>query len=337
MTDRPLRLGVIGCADIAVRRMLPAFAASPEVQLVAVASRDGRRAGPTAERFGCRAVHGYHRLLELDEVEAVYVPLPAALHAHWVEAALRAGRHVLAEKPLTTEAARTRALASLAHERGLVLRENVMFVHHRQHEVVRRLVEDGAIGRLRFFQASFAVPARAEDDIRYDAALGGGALWDVGVYPLRAALHFLGAGLDVVGARLSAGAGRSVDTSGAVLLASAEGVAAQLSFGLEHAYGNAYELWGSRGRITVQRAFTPPGDRPPQVLVDRGSGPEEMLLDPDDQVANTVTAFVHAVRTGAGPDQTCLDQAELLDRVRRAASGAGTDAGIGAGAGRRGS
>lgn len=317
MSSGALRIGVLGCADIAVRRMLPAFAASPQVELVAVASRDELKARRTADRFGCGAVHGYRELLELDEVEAVYVPLPAALHAPWVEAALRSDRHVLAEKPLTTELTGTRALVALARERGLALMENVMFVHHHQHAAVRRLVAEGAIGELRFFHASFAVPARAADDIRHDPALGGGALWDTGVYPLRAAQYFLGPDLDVVGCRLVTGSDRTVDTSGAVLLAAPGGVSAQLTFGLEHAYRNSYELWGSRGHITVDRAFTPPADRPPAIVLHRGTTAEDIRLGPDDQVANTVAAFVRAVRTGSGPDEASLGQAALLERVRR--------------------
>lgn len=329
----PLRIGVIGCADIARRRMLPAMAASPDAEVTAVASRDGERAREVAGAYGCRAVRGYAELLGLDEVQAVYVPLPAALHADWVEAALRAGKHVLAEKPLTTDPARTAALVSLARERGLALMENVMFVHHSQHAAVRAVIADGAIGEPRFFHASFAIPRRPDGDIRYRAALGGGALWDVGVYPVRAAMHLLGGdgpngGLDVAGAVLTRGPGREVATSGAALLRTADGVGAQLAFGLDHAYRSEYSVWGSLGRITVERAFTPPADHRPVLRLERSagtvtgtsaggaSGTREIRLEPDDQVANTVTAFVAAVRVHDTPGES-LRQAELLDRILR--------------------
>lgn len=253
-----VRVAVLGCADIALRRMLPAMAASADVELIAVASRDAHKANETARRFGCAAVHGYDALLARDDVDAVYVPLPAALHDVWVEAALRAGKHVLAEKPLTTSQVRTAELLRLASARGLALVENVLFVHHGQHAAVRALVRDGAIGQTRSLQASFAVPARPEHDIRYRAALGGGALWDVGVYPVRAALYLLGSPLTVAGAVLMSDPGREVDTSGAALLRSEAGAVAHLTFGIGHAYHSGYELRGSEGRITVDRAFTPP-------------------------------------------------------------------------------
>lgn len=187
-----LRIGVIGCAAIARRRMLPAMRAHPGIEIAAVASRDAAKAADTAEQFGCRPVTGYEKLLALDEVQAVYVPLPAALHEQWIEAALAAGKHVLAEKPLTTDPVRTRRLMDLARARGLTLMENVMFVHHSRHAAVKRLVGEGAIGELRAFQASFTIPALPGDDIRYRPELGGGSLYDVGVYPVRAAVHFLG-------------------------------------------------------------------------------------------------------------------------------------------------
>lgn len=316
----PVRIGVLGCADIAVRRMLPAFAASPDVRITAVASRDGARAGQVADRFGCRPVEGYAELLDADDIEAVYVPLPAALHAPWVESALDAGKHVLAEKPLTLDPESTERLLDLAAKRGVALMENVMFVHHPRHEAVRRLVADGRIGELRVLRAEFAVPPFPGDDIRYSAGLGGGALADVGLYPLRAALHFLGHELDVVGARLTRGAGHEVETSGAALLATPHGVTAHVTFGMEHAYASRYELWGSEGRITVDRAFTPPADLVPTIGLHRGGETEEIRLEPADQVAATVAAFVTAVRAGSAPREDTLRQAALLDDVRRRAA-----------------
>ncbi len=316
----PVRIGVLGCADIARRRMLPAMAAADGIEIAAVAGRDAARARELAGQFGARPVHGYAALLDRDDVDAVYVPLPAALHEEWTEAALRAGKHVLAEKPLTTGPAGTGRLMTLAERSGRVLMENVMFVHHPQHAAVGKLVADGAIGEVRAFQAAFAVPALPGDNIRYRADLGGGALWDTGVYPVRAALHHLGDSLRVVGATLTAGPGRTVDTAGAALLRTAEGVSAQLVFGLDHAYRSSYEIWGSEGRITVGRAFTPPAGQTPDVLLERRSGTSRIPLPAADQVARTVSAFADAVRTGGKPDPVCLRQAELLHDMREHAA-----------------
>lgn len=319
-----LRLGVLGCAEIARRRMLPAMAAHRAVALCAVASRSAGRAAATAAPYGARPVTGYAELLADSSLDAVYLPLPAALHAEWVEAALYAGKHVLAEKPLTTDPARTRALLERARSLGLVLRENAMFVHHGQHAAVRRLLADGAIGEPRALHAAFTVPAPPEGDIRYNPELGGGCLADIGLYPVRAAVHLLGTELDVAGAVLSAAPGRRVETSGAALLRRADGVSAQLTFGMEHAYRSQYELWGSDGRITVDRAFTPAADHRPELLLERASGTETVTLPAEDQAAAALTAFsaaVHGRPGGADEEAELLAQADLLAQIRRTAAG----------------
>ncbi|MDT0436259.1 MULTISPECIES: Gfo/Idh/MocA family protein [Streptomyces] len=316
----PLRIGIMGCADIARRRMLPAMARAPLTEVVAVAGRDPARTRELAAVHGCRPVDGYAALLADDAVEAVYVPLPASLHAEWAEAALRSGRHVLVEKPAALRRESVRRLVELASGSGLALMENVMFVHHGRHAVVRKLLADRAIGELRGFEAHFTVPRRSEDDIRRRPELGGGALWDTGVYPLRAARHFLGSGLRVVGASLVRGPGHRVDSSGAALLVAPDGTCAHLSFGLDHAYRSGYALWGTGGSITVDRAFTPGADLWTEIRLDDGSEPRVLRQPPEDQAYNTVMAFAAAARAGGTADAICLEQARLLDDVRAAAA-----------------
>ncbi|WP_027659895.1 Gfo/Idh/MocA family protein [Salinispora fenicalii] len=317
----PVRMGVLSCADIARRRLLPAMAAHRDIELVAVASRNGDRAAKVARAFGCHAVRGYDALLRRDDLDAVYVPLPVALHSEWASAALCSGRHVLVEKPLAVTADRAAELLELARQRGLVLAENVMFVHHHQHRVVKGMLERGEIGELRGVRAAFSIPTLPEGNIRYRPELGGGALWDVGLYPVRLALHMLGLELDVVGAALTSSPGQEVDTSGAALLVqTSTGIFAQLDWGLQHAYRSAYELVGSTGRIVVDRAFTPPADYEPLLQVERDGAVEERRLEPDDQVANALTAFVAAVRgVSSTTDAVLQRQIQLLDGIRSAA------------------
>lgn len=318
----PVRIGVLGCADIARRRVLPAMAGARGVEIAAVAARDIGRAEETARPYGCRAVQGYDALLALHDVDAVYVPLPAALHARWTERALLADKHVLVEKPLSCDPVRTAELMALARARGLALMENVMFVHHPQHAAVQRLLTERRIGELRGLRAEFTVPRRERDDIRLQPELGGGALWDTGVYPVRTAVQFLGTGLEVVGARLASSGGLAVDTAGAALLEAPGGATAQLVFGLDHGYRSAYELVGSEGRITVDRAYTPPAGHRPVLRVETPAGTEEITLEPHDQVEATVLAFAAAARTRQiHASEATLHTAELLTGIRAHAHG----------------
>lgn len=319
MTAKPLRVGVMGCAAIAARRMLPALVSNPDTDVAAIASRQAAKARSFTDRFGGEPVEGYDRLLERPDIDAVYVPLPALLHAEWIERALLAGKHVLSEKPLSATLKEAEGLVALAAARDLVLLESFMFLTHSQHAFVRAKVAEGAIGTLRHLTAEFAFPAKSADDIRYRPDVGGGALTDIGVYPIRTALMYLGAELDVLGAWLHLDRDRGVDLGGSALVASPDGVAAHLTFGMEHSYRSQYALWGSHGRIAVRWAYTPPPTHSPVIRIERQDRVEEITLPPEDQFANVVAAFVARVRKGepSGLEgESVLTQAALVDRVR---------------------
>jgi NDP-hexose-3-ketoreductase len=318
MTAARVRFGVVGCADIAWRRMLPAMAADRGVELVAVASRDPAKAERFAGYFRCEAVDGYRTLLDRADVDAVYLPLPAMLHAEWIERALLAGKHVFAEKPMTTDAADAERLVGLARDRGLVLYENYGFLHHAQHTWVDEMLEAGVIGDLRSLTAVFAIPPKPAADIRYDPAVGGGALFDIGVYPIRIATRFLGPDLDVVGAVLRMDRDRGVVVSGSAHLCRPDGVAAQLGFGMEHGYRNHYELSGSLGRLWLDRAFTPPDSLQPIVWVERQDHIEQWTRPADAQFSNAVRFFVEAVQRGdvlLDHGHDAVHQARLVGKV----------------------
>ncbi|MEU6714618.1 Gfo/Idh/MocA family oxidoreductase [Nonomuraea sp. NPDC046802] len=316
-----MRFGVLGCADIAARRFLPALARVAGAEPVALASRSPSRARAFAERFGGAPVTGYQRLLERDDVDAVYVPLPAGLRAPWIERALLAGKHVFAEKALATGGEEVRRLVEPARAGKLTLMENFAFVHHRQHAVVRRLLAEGEIGEVHEFRAVFAVPPRPPGDIRLRPELGGGALLDVGVYPIRAALHFLGTNLKVSDAVLRYDDTLGVDVIGGTRLAAPD-LDVRLLFGMTTRYASGYQFLGSRGSLTVEQVFTTPPEHRPVVLLERGGRLERRTVAPDDQWGNILRHFTDVV-TGAAPvaedasaGELLVRQAELADEVR---------------------
>ncbi|MET9078422.1 Gfo/Idh/MocA family oxidoreductase [Streptomyces sp. NPDC004232] len=315
----PLRFGVLGCADIAVRRTIPAILAAPTARLVALASRTPGKAEHYAAHFGRTVACGYHELLRRDDIDAVYVPLPTGLHAEWIESALVAGKHVLAEKPLTTRHPDTLALTAIANRLGLTLQENLTAARHRLHTAVSELVAAGEIGELRGMEACFGIPSLPATDVRYASDLGGGALLDVGVYPLYAATRFLGAGLSVAGATQKTDPARGVDVAGHALLYSASGVAAQVTFGFEHAYRCSYRLWGSEGVLSVDRAYTPPPAFNPLIRLVHADREREVVVPAEDQFMTTISEFVAATRgsqTQRYDETDFLEQARLVDHVR---------------------
>ncbi|WP_051797054.1 Gfo/Idh/MocA family protein [Catenuloplanes japonicus] len=316
---RPVRIGLLGCADIARRRTLPALLREPGAELVAVAARDPDRAKLFAGEFGGEAVPDYRSLLAFPDLDAVYIALPAGLHHEWTLRALRGGRHALVEKPLTTRYRDTAELLDLAQDCGLTLTENLTFLRHGLHATVARLVDSGEIGQLRSVHGVFGFPPLHPGDVRYQPHLGGGALLDAGVYPLSVAGLFLGPDLQVVAATRTDDPEHGVDVAGSVLLATPDGRTAQLDFGFQHAYRCEYTLWGSTGSIVVDRAFTPPASRRPTVRLTRHDEPSDLVLPEDDQVAATLREFVTAVRAGRevpGRASQSRALARLVDQVR---------------------
>ncbi|MFI9808918.1 Gfo/Idh/MocA family protein [Streptomyces sp. NPDC052301] len=316
--ERRAGLGIIGCADIAVRRALPAIRESP-FRLVAVASRSPEKAEGVAAPYGCQAVAGYDRLLELPGIDAVYIPLPNSEHAEWARRALSAGKHVLIEKPAVPSEETARALVALAEERGLAVMENFAFLRHPQHEQARSLLADGAIGELRAYNGAFGIPPTDPNGIKYQAELGGGALWEVGCYPVRAAQEYLGSSAQVLGAALEFDPKLGVDVSGVALLRGDNGVTANCSFGLSHSYRSTYDLWGSEGRLTLEWAFTPSRDARPVLRLEQRDRETRIVAAASDQFLGVFRTFHDAVRDPAARTvhhRELVRQAGLMSRIR---------------------
>ncbi len=293
----PLRWGILGCARIARRGLIPGIRASRSGSVAAIASRDGTTAHAWASEFGIPRAHGSPRaLVEDPAIDAVYVPLPNELHLPWVLAAADAGKHVLCEKPLALNSAEAATMVDHCRARGVVLMEAFMWRHQPRTAALRKVVADGAIGDLRLIRVSFSFPIDP-GDWRLDAARGGGALWDVGSYGLSTARLFAGAEPESVRAVARWGE-TGVDLSLSASLAFPGGILAAIDCSFEQPFRCTYELVGTLGAIEVPDAFLPP-DVPTARLLGRGSPedhtPRLLRFDGTDQYAEMVDAFAAAV------------------------------------------
>lgn len=188
-----VHIGVLGAAKITKGALIIPSHEVSGVHVDAVAARDPERARAQATKFGIRKVHNsYLDLLADDSLSAVYIPLPAALHGHWTVAALDHGKHVLVEKPFAANAAEARLVADAAAKKGLI----VMEAHHTSyHPLIARLrevINSGVLGHVHTAAANFRVPIPPGQDIRWNIALGGGSMMDVGCYPLRLLMDLFG-------------------------------------------------------------------------------------------------------------------------------------------------
>jgi predicted dehydrogenase len=185
MTKPVINWGILGASDFARTTMAPAIHAAARARLVALATRDPARAAPFAEFVPDLRVHdSYDALLADPQVDAIYVPLPNGLHVEWTERAARAGKAVLCEKPIGLNVADVERLIALRDELGVFIAEAWMPAHHPQWAKVREILSDGGVGRLHTVTGVFTYGLNDPANVRNDADLGGGALRDVGVYPI---------------------------------------------------------------------------------------------------------------------------------------------------------
>ncbi|HET9895703.1 MAG TPA: Gfo/Idh/MocA family oxidoreductase [Streptosporangiaceae bacterium] len=258
-----VRWGIISTANIARAAFLPALRVAGGVA-AAVAGRDAARTAKWAADHGVeRAVTGYQNLIDDDMIDALYIALPNSLHAEWTIAALRSGKPVLCEKPLCGTLADTERVLAVAHETGTLLWEAFVFPFNEHMDRIRTLVADGAIGEVREIQSDFHFNVgRPEVNIRLSADLQGGALLDVGCYPVRLAQEFFGEhesawAARVIGGRPGADGSPGVDLETWGSLGYPGDRRLLLSCGMRRARDTFSRLLGSGGQIEVANLFHP--------------------------------------------------------------------------------
>jgi predicted dehydrogenase len=316
-----IRWGILGCARISRRGLIPGIRGSANGRLEAIASRDPATARAWADEFQIpRHFGSYDDLIADPNIDAVYIPLPNELHCPWTFAAADAGKHVLCEKPLALDAAEATAMVEHCRVRRVVLMEAFMWRHQpRTLELVRR-VRDGALGELRLIRSSFSFPIDP-GDWRLDPSRGGGAFYDVGCYGLSTARLFAGSETTDIKSLAHFGP-TGVDMSFTATLRFPGGVLAQIDCSFEQPFRCTYELVGSLGTLTVPDAYSPPL-RPVAHLVREGRA-EELSFDGRDQFACMVDAFGRAVADGGPltfPAEDGLAQMTALETTLHVASG----------------
>jgi len=319
MTDR-VRIGVLGCAGIAVKSVIPAIKMLvAEFELVALASRSREKAESLARQFDCKPLVGYEQLVASEDVDALYIPLPTGLHKEWVNRALQAGKHVYAEKSIAVCCADAEEMVSSARERDLALMEGFMFQYHRQHQIVFDLLRAGAIGEPRHFFSSFGFPPLAADNFRYDEQIGGGALLDAAGYTVRAVHFVLGPDFRVKGATLYNDPATGTSTYGSAFLTNSRGIGASVAFGFDNYYQCRYEVWGTKGKLIADRAFTPGPDFTPKIIVETARGTDIMESPADNHFVSALREFHRTIFNKADKKRHYSDivlQSESIDLIR---------------------
>jgi predicted dehydrogenase len=261
MTDRTLRLGILGTGNIA-RQFAAGVRASRRCAITAVGSRSGESAGAFARELAVPNAHGsYDSLIRDPDVDAIYVSAPNSLHHEWTIKALAAGKHVLCEKPFAMDASEAQEMFDAADRSGRVLAEAFMYLCHPQTRAVVQAVRDGAIGELRLVRSAFCyATGKIDGNVRFDRRLGGGALMDVGCYCISLARLLFEAEPSFVGATATMHE-RGVDAMTSAVLGFPGGRQSTFTCAMQTHGDNAAHICGSQGWMEIAWPWKPGPDR----------------------------------------------------------------------------
>jgi len=288
--------GVMGAARIAEIAVIPALRQARNARLVAIASRALPRAQEAARRLGIPKAYGsYEALLDDPEVQAVYIPLPNALHREWTLRSAAAGKHVLCEKPLALSAEDCEAMISGCRRQGVTLMEAFMYRFHPRTERALQIAASGEIGEVRLVRAEFTFAVRTpRGNIRFDPALGGGALFDVGCYAVNLCRAVLGEPREALAFACTGPTGVDEVTGG--LLRFDDRRLAVLDCALTLPRRQEYEIVGTEGtlRVPAPDAFLP-GTADTELRVTRAADSRIVRFSGTDQYQRMVEHFGDAL------------------------------------------
>lgn len=319
----PIRFGVVGAARITPSALLEPASTNPEVTVDAIAARDGARARAFADEHGIERSHAsYESLLADPEIDAVYIPLPNGLHGRWTIAAIEAGKHVLCEKPFAANADEAERVAAIADASDRVVMHGVHFVHHPLMTYLHRVIEEGRIGEIVDVHAFFNWPTLDRTDIRFDPALAGGALMDLGSYAVQFVRHIVGLEPQVRSARARRWGDTGIDESMRARLAFPNGVTGSIacSFRSPRILPGA-TITGTEGTIRVHNFVAPQARNWITLRIGRRRRRSTMPRTPSTYECQ-IAAFADAVLRGAPQPATPSDAVatmRVIDAVYEAA------------------
>jgi predicted dehydrogenase len=294
---KKVRWGILSTANIAVKKVIPAMQRGLYTEVVAIASRDLEKARSTAKALRIpRAYGSYEELLADPEIEAVYNPLPNHLHVPWSIRALKAGKHVLCEKPIAMTTTEARLLAAAAEKhRHLKVMEAFMYRNHPQWLLAVRLVRNGKIGTLKTIQSFFSYHNTDLGNVRNIPEFGGGGLMDIGCYCISLSRLLFNAEPKRVFGLLEIDPVFKVDRMASGILDFGGGVST-FTCGTQLSFYQRVNIIGEEGRIEIEIPFNAPPNRSTRLRVQLEARPlEEIVVEPCDQYTIQGDLFSRAV------------------------------------------
>ena len=291
-----LRWGVLGTSNFARNKMIPALQQSRYVHVAAIASRNPAKARSVADQFGIQRAYGtYQELIDDPEIDVIYNPLPNHLHVPWSSLALKAGKHVLCEKPLAMSAGEARDLLQVADSKPhLKMTEAFMYRMHPQWQRARQIVDDGGVGELRTIHSFFSYFNEDAGNVRNQVEAGGGGLMDIGCYNISLSRFVFGAEPERVLGIVEQDSRFKTDRLVSAILDFGSGTAT-FTCSTQLVWYQRVHILGTTGRIEIEVPFNALPDRASRIWHQRDSTTEEILIEPCNQYTIQADQFSLAI------------------------------------------
>ena len=284
-----MRVAVWGLGKHAIKNILPALVHGRTVELIGVYSRNKNVVQDCVQLYDCLTWDSPEEMLSADSVDVVYLCTPIGLHVEQGKQVLEANKHCWCEKPIATDYQNAQSLVDIARQRTLTLCEGFMYLYHPQFIWLKQYIYQAEFGDIKSIRCQFGLPLLEAPGFRYQADLGGSALWDVGCYPLSAVLELFPDSEPVLQhIRMSQLDTYDVDMEGSAILNIDNKIDIFLEWGMGRAYRNEIDIWGSQSSVYTEKIFSKPADYEPSFVLTNKNGQKTMSTCEPNNHFNTM-------------------------------------------------
>jgi len=297
-----VNFGIIGCSSVASRRFIPALLQSQYANLEMIGSRDSQKAEAFADKFKCIKHGTYKDVITDPDIDVVYISTPITLREELVSFAIKNNKHVISEKPAFLDYNTASRMVALCKEYKVRIMEGWVFKYHPQHSIVKKHINNNRIGAVKYFDGQFTYPLPEPDNIRLKPELAGGVFYDSVGYPVAAAQLFISDKPVSVFCIRNLDEKFLVDNFVQIQMQFENNVNAHAVAGFGLYYSSTYLINGSKGRISVKRAYAVGEDMETTVSIETDEGDEVITVPPHNQFLSMIDAFCLQILTNELPN-----------------------------------
>jgi len=319
-----VRFGIIGCSNVAQKSFLPALVKSKKTHLEFLGSRSEEKQLSFSKQFHCKNFGGYEKVLENENVDAVYISLPPSLQEQWIIRAANAGKHIICEKSATTSFQSAKKIINACKKNHVRIMEGFSFLYHPQHSSVMKYINQNKIGACSSLNAKFGFNLdKSPTDFRLKKELGGGILNDVACYIIKISTVIFQGIPNSILCNLVYDKKYDIDIQGSISMSFENNKFATGFFGYSNSFQSSYEIWGEKGLINTEKAFVSRRNRSKKISLSTNNSTKTYIIKPSDQFQLMIENFCNSltkISINQNYEKDLLNQAYVMEHARKSAS-----------------